>query len=426
MRYLSNCLLVQTLLCVGLSSVLINPARAQEPFPEEKPVQAAPVPGPTGGQLRFGDEEGFGFGTLAPDPTALYGPNRVRPVLPNSGTLSTASLSGYYANNPTPNQRLLFELEGDNSQLGLDLSYSIVPEDWPGRLSANFFVMNGRQQSFEGGPINVGLSDPRGSIPWLHQLGGGLEYSQLLTPDFRLAGALNYRETSVHDSPFGGRVRAFDETGQPLTLGSGGTDQMLSLRMVGLFSTLDSLQFPTDGTKLRFGMEQTIPVGQTQMNSTRLMTSWTQFIPARPFAFDEGPSSLIFNLQAGTMIGDRPAYDAFNLGGVNSVRGWDQGDLATGQSFFQATAEYRFPIGKPSLFGRQMDLRGTFFADYATDFGTAGSVWGKPGLTRGKAGQGAGIGAGLHLYSPVGLIRLESAVSDQGQFQFYLTVGDRY
>jgi outer membrane protein insertion porin family len=409
-----------------LSFALMNPARAQQLPADDKPAQAVPATGPTGGQLRIGDEEGFGFGSMAPDPTALYGPNRISPVLPDNGTISTLSLSSYYANNPAPNQRLLFEVEGDSSQLGLDLSYSIIPQDWPGRLSANFFVANGRHQSYEGGSTMVGLSDPRGSLPWLHQVGGGLEYSQLLTPDFRLAGAVNYRETSVHDSPFGSQVRPFDEAGRPMTLSSTGIDQMLSFRMVGLFSNLDDIQYPTEGTKLRFGIEQTVPFGQTQMNSTRLAASWTQFVPARPFAFDEGPSSLIFNLQAGTMLGDRPAYDAFNLGGANSVRGWNQGSLATGQSFFQATAEYRFPIGKPRLFGRDMQLRGALFADYGTDFGTANSVLGSPGLTRGKVGHGTGIGGGLHLLSPIGLVRLESAISDQGIVQFYLTVGDRY
>ena len=407
-----------------------NSLSAQEVSPSPPPAsesgESQSDPGPTGAQLKIGAEEGFGLGSLDSDPTALYGPNRVLPALPDNGHLSTLNLSGYYAAKPAPNQRFLFELEGDNDQFGMDMSYSIRPPSWEGTLTANLFLMDGRLQSFESGPIHSGLLSPRGASPWLNQCGGGLEYSQAFTPQLQLAGAFNFRQTTVHDGPLGPRVPPFDQMGNPLTLNPNGVDDMLSFRVVGLFSTLNDKQFANSGTKLRFGIEQTIPVGATQMQSTRLQASYSQFIPLSLFKFSDGPSTLILNVQAGTILGDAPGYDAFNLGGVCSVRGWDQGAMATGRSFFQATAEYRFPLAKPTMFGSELELRGVVFADYGTDLGTAGTVLGRPGAVRGKPGQGAALGAGLHLLSPVGLVRLETGLSNLGTLQVYLSVGDRF
>lgn len=405
-----------------------TPTPSSSPTPTASPAPPPPseIPRPTGGQFRLGKDEGFGLGGLDPEPTALYGPNRVPAVLPDNGSLSTVNLSGYYSVKPADNQRFLLEIEGDYTQFGLDASYYIKPKDWAGSLTANFFIMAGRNQSYEGGANDVGLRRPYGSNPWLHQLGGGVEYTQAVTSNLTLAGALNYRQTSVSDGAFNGRVLPYDQFRNPLTLSPTGIDDLLSLRIAGLYSTLDDKQFPTSGTKLRFSAEQTIPVGSAQMNSTRLGVNFTQFFPVSLFQFSVGQPTLIFNVQAGTILGDLPGYDAFNLGGVNSVRGWDQGDMATARSFMETTLEYRFPIAEPDIFGHTMPMRGAFFADYGTDFGTAGQVFGQPGVVRAKAGEGAGIGAGFHVLSPVGLLRLESAVSNTGAFQVYLTIGDRY
>lgn len=402
------------------------PLKAQEPSPSPSATPDATVLKPTGGQLKVGSEEGFGIGGLDPEPTALYGPNRVPAVLPDNGALSTLNLSGYYAVKPADNQRFLIELEGDYTQFGLDASYAIKPKGWDGTLTANLFYMDGRNQSYEGGLREVGLIQPYASNPWMHQLGGGVEYSQSVSSELDLAAAVNYRQSTVSDGPFNGRVPAFDQFHNPLTLSPTGIDDVLSVRLAGLYSTLDDKQFPTSGTKLRFSAEQTIPVGSAQMISTRLGVNFTQFIPISLFQFSRGTPTLLFNVQAGTILGDLPGYDAFNLGGVNSVRGWNQGDMATARSFMEATAEYRFPVAEPNLFGHTMPLRGAIFADYGTDFGTASQVFGQPGVVRAKQGEGAGIGAGLHLLSPIGLLRLETAVSNTGIFQLYLTVGDRY
>jgi hypothetical protein len=44
------------------------------------------------------------------------------------------------------------------------------------------------------------------------------------------------------------------------------------------------------------------------------------------------------------LSGDIPPYEAFALGGTNSIRGYDEGDVGSGRSYAQFTAEYRFPL----------------------------------------------------------------------------------
>jgi len=52
-------------------------------------------------------------------------------------------------------------------------------------------------------------------------------------------------------------------------------------------------------------------------------------------------------------------------GGSNSVRGYDEGDVGSGRSFVQATAEYRpnFAV-----------VGGALFVDVGTDLGTGDNV----------------------------------------------------
>ena len=44
--------------------------------------------------------------------------------------------------------------------------------------------------------------------------------------------------------------------------------------------------------------------------------------------------------------GSLPPYEAFCVGGNNSVRGFNNCDLGVGSSYVEATIEYRFPIFK--------------------------------------------------------------------------------
>lgn len=46
-------------------------------------------------------------------------------------------------------------------------------------------------------------------------------------------------------------------------------------------------------------------------------------------------------------MGDLPPYEAFPIGGTNSVRGYSEGGVGSGRNYAAGTAELHFPLIKP-------------------------------------------------------------------------------
>jgi outer membrane protein insertion porin family len=136
------------------------------------------------------------------------------------------------------------------------------------------------------------------------------------------------------------------------------------------------------------------------------------------FDFSKGPQALAFNIQAGTVLGDLPPYEAFVVGGSNSVRGYAEGELGSGRSFVQATAEYRFPIYSV--------VAGALFVDFGSVLGSAGAVPGFPSIVRGLPGSGVGYGFGVRIQSPVGPIRIDYGFNDQGTSRLHFGIGQKF
>ncbi|MEO1560753.1 MAG: BamA/TamA family outer membrane protein, partial [Cyanobacteria bacterium J06632_19] len=100
-------------------------------------------------------------------------------------------------------------------------------------------------------------------------------------------------------------------------------------------------------------------IGQGTIAMTKLRGSYSQYIPVDLTNFTKGAETLAFNFQAGTVLGDLPPYEAFSLGGSNSVRGYDEGALSSGRSYVEASVEYRFPLFSV--------LSGALFVDVGSD-----------------------------------------------------------
>ncbi len=227
----------------------------------------------------------------------------------------------------------------------------------------------------------------------------------------------NYTRVSITDSK--GKVTANDVQNNPLTKSGTGIDDLATVSLSAVKDRRDNPFNPTNGSMLKLSTEQSLPFGQGEISMNRLKADYTQFVPVQLF---ESSKTQVFalNVQAGTVIGDLPPYETFNLGGSNSVRGYGGGDVGNGRSYVLASAEYRFPI--PVL----DSLGGVLFADFATDLGSGDTVVGDPAGVRGKSGEGFGYGAGLRVNSPLGLIRADYGINDQGDTKVHFGIGQRF
>ncbi len=207
-------------------------------------------------------------------------------------------------------------------------------------------------------------------------------------------------------------------------------NQLVGLRLAATMSTLNDPRNPTKGNFLSLGTEQFISVGPDSPTFNRLRGSFTHYIPVRWLKFYKGcrpkagetedcKQALAFQVSAGTVIGDLPPYEAFCLGGGNSVRGYFDCDLGVGRSFGEATIEYRFPLFSI--------VSGELFVDGGTTFGSQTNVPGNLGGLLSKPGSGFSIGTGLIVTTPVGPLRLEVASQDfTGEWRFNLGVGWKF
>ena len=71
-------------------------------------------------------------------------------------------------------------------------------------------------------------------------------------------------------------------------------------------------------------------------------------------------------------------------------------------------------------------VAGVVFADFGTDFNSGDSIVGEPGPVRDKPGTGFGYGIGVRVKSPLGLIRGDLGINDQGDIRFEITTGHRF
>jgi outer membrane protein insertion porin family len=260
---------------------------------------------------------------------------------------------------------------------------------------------------------------PNGSRVRERKIGGGISATKPLGPTWKGTLGLNYTNVSLRDRD--GNIFSRDRRGNPLSLSGTGIDDLTTLSFTAIQDLRDNIVNPGRGSIVTLSTEQSLPIGRGEILGNRLQANYATFIPVsliKPKADAQQPQVVAFNLQGGTTIGDLPPYNAFVLGGPNSVRGYGAGDVATSRSYFLASAEYRFPIYR--------FIGGVVFADFASDLGTSDEVLGEPGVQRRKPGTGAGFGLGLRLNSPFGIIRADFGVSNQGDSRLQFGFGQRF
>lgn len=332
------------------------------------------------------------------------------------------------------NQKLGAELQAGERELLFDLSFTdpwIAGDPFRTSYTVNLFRRRTISLIFDGGDPEIRL--PNDDRPRVTRTGGGISFSRPLSRDvFRRAEwaasvGVQYQRVSIRDRD--GELSPIDELGNDLSFSGEGRDDLFTVQLGAVRDRRDDPLRPTRGSLLRFGTEQSIPIGLGGILLNRLRASYSLYIPTRLIRFTRGcqaanptgpecPQLFAFNIQGGTVLGDLPPYEAFSLGGSNSVRGFDDGDVGSARSFIQATAEFRFPLFSV--------ISGALFIDAATDLGSGDNVPGNPAGVRGKPGNGIGYGAGVRIQSPLGPIRIDYGFNDQGDSRLHFGIGERF
>ena len=336
------------------------------------------------------------------------------------------------------NQKLNAEVELGNRTLAYDLSFT---DPWMGGdryrtgYTARVFRQLGTSLNFEGGKTDVKLAN--GDRPRILRTGAAVTFNRSLSSDvFKRSDwvaslGLQYQKIEIQDASRKGVSK--DALGNDLSASGTGRDDFLSIPLTLTYDKRNDSLTPTQGSVFRLSSEQSIPIGQGSIFSNALRASYSTYVPTNLLKLTPGcrkknpqkdssaidcPQAFAFNLTGGTVLGKLPPYQAFSLGGSNSVRGYEDGDVGSARSFVQATAEYRVPIFSM--------ISGALFVDAATDFGSGRNVIGIPGEVRSKSGNGLGYGLGVRINSPLGPIRLDYGWNDRGENKLHFGFGERF
>ncbi len=325
------------------------------------------------------------------------------------------------------NQTIGGEFQIGERELLFDLNFTdpwIGGDPYRTSYNVNFFRRRSISLVFDGDDNDIETEDGEDS-PRVVRTGGGVNFARPLADnpftraEWNLSAGFQYQRVQIKNSDGDISPRSREEDGnKKLAFSDSGEDDLFVFRFGATRDRRNNRLQPTRGSLLRLGLDQSVPIGSGSITLNRIRGAYSYYIPVRFLNFTEGPQALAFNAQAGTVIGDLPPYEAFVLGGSNSVRGYREGELGSGRSYVQATAEYRFPIFRI--------VGGALFFDYGSVLGTDADVPGTPSRIRGLPGNGFGYGIGVRIQSPLGPIRIDYGINDENDTRIHFGIGERF
>lgn len=330
------------------------------------------------------------------------------------------------------NQNLGAEIQLGQRELLFDLRFTdpwIAGDPYRTSYTANLLRRSSISLIFDGEDNDIRTFKPGatdGDRPRVLRLGGGVSFTRPLSAnpykrsEWTASAGLQYQRVSTRDAD--GNVRpqgaVFQNgiAGPPvkLSLSEEGEDDLMLLQLGVQRDLRNNPLQPTRGSFLRLGVDQSLPLGLGNVFLTRLRGSYSQYLPVKLTNFAPGSQTLALNIQGGTVLGDLPPYEAFTLGGSNSVRGYEEGALTTGRSYLQASVEYRFPVFSV--------VSGALFFDVGSDLGTTTTA----AEVLNKNGSGYGYGLGIRVQSPLGPIRIDYGINDNGDSRINFGIGERF
>ena len=278
------------------------------------------------------------------------------------------------------NQTLGTELQLGEREFLFDLSFTdpwIAGDRYRTSYTVNAFRRRSISLVYSGDGREIRTADDdggNGDAPRINRTGGGISFSRPLPGEpftrreWTLSTGFQYQHVVIKDDDVDIVPVSREEDGsENLAFSDSGVDDLFIFRFGASRDRRNDRLQPTNGSLFRVSTEQTAPIGSGSILFNRLRASYSKFFPIKILPFgDDKPQTIAFNFQAGTVIGDLPPYEAFVLGGSNSVRGYRDGLLGSGRSFAQATAEYRFPVFKI--------VGGALFFDAGSTLGTGSDV----------------------------------------------------
>ncbi|KHG12926.1 Outer envelope 80, chloroplastic -like protein [Gossypium arboreum] len=231
----------------------------------------------------------------------------------------------------------------------------------------------------------------------------GVEFSRPLRPKWSGTAGLFFQRAGAHDEKKNPLIKDF--YGSPLTASGKLYDDMLLAKV--------ECVYPGSGNKgssmFIINMEQGLPVMPDWLYFNRVNTRVSKSVKL-------GPARLLLRLSGGHVVGNFPPHEAFAIGGTNSVRGYKEGAVGSGQSYVVGSSEVSLKMLGP--------VEGVIFADYGHDLWSGPNVPGNPAAARNKRGSGYGYGIGIRLNSPLGLLRLEYAFNDRFAKRLHFAFGN--
>lgn len=118
---------------------------------------------------------------------------------------------------------------------------------------------------------------------------------------------------------------------------------------------------------------------------------------------------LAFRAMGGMADTDLPSFAAYQVGGMNTVRGYDSGEFS-GDKSLVFNAEYRFPLAE------------NFQAVLFVDWGQAWDIEESIDFADLKFGRGVGV----RFDTPIGPIRLDYGINEEGIGKTYFSIGHTF
>jgi outer membrane protein insertion porin family len=258
-------------------------------------------------------------------------------------------------------------------------------------IKSSAVAIHGKAEDDLEGPANVFVS----------RMIGGVEYGRPLGTGWQGSLGLSWQRAKVVDE-HNRKLEVDPLSGGRLTFSNKDVD-IMSLGTIRLAYTA-----PSGDGELVTSMEQAVPLREDWLNFNRLSVRGEKTVPV-------GPLRMWLCGKGGAIFGDLPPYEAFPIGGTNSVRGYGEGGVGSGRRFLAGSAELHIPLVSP--------FEGTLFFDAGSDLDSGASVQGDPAGARNKPGKGYGYGAGVRIETPIGPLRLEYGMNDRWQRRFHLGIG---